>query len=353
MDSEDTLKGKKKSEMNLRDKIFKPHFSMWVTSDLLSSVKRLKLLQSEERVFISLSGLRDVTVCRAVVEHFYFERAEQLISDATSTNTNTTNISAKNMTNNSSRNSVRMDGANDVVCRESGVTALTPEIRRLCALLAMSPIRFAHGLMKQLISKGATGLAMDVAKSLESEDFSASTSSGSPSTIDGTSGDGHLKGDDLTTLLGTALTLCSMAAKQMQGQGQGGGSRIGDKDASTSMESITRPFIVSRDLLRGVTSICSPEHLGRILDVLNGSELVLAVYERVEGALTQDPGIKNSTPKEFSPEGEFRVSDSSFTRDGILMAPGAVLGHVLRYSAAELRRRMTATATNNAKKVWS
>ena len=45
---------------------------------------------------------------------------------------------------------------------------------------------------------------------------------------------------------------------------------------------------------RGVTSTSPSEHLGPILDILNGSELVLAVYRRVEGVLPEEIVSKKS-----------------------------------------------------------
>lgn len=234
------------------------------------------------------------------------------------------------------------------------VSALTPEIRRLCALLGVSPFLFAHTVMKKLIAKGASSLAMDVARNLGSEDSASHPSSASSlpheSHTSSTVMDGNLSGDDLAVLLEAAVTLCTLAAKPMQVGGRAGkGTTVGGKIPPPSLESMTQPFIVIRDLLRGVASICPAEHLGKSLDILNGSELVLAVYQRVEGAVEEPalPKIPNTDSSAPSPasQGEFKINDTVFTRDGILMTPGSVLGLVLRYSAAEVRRRMTATAS--------
>ena len=46
-------------------------------------------------------------------------------------------------------------------------------------------------------------------------------------------------------------------------------------------------FSLSRDLLRCSVSSCPSLHLGRTLDLLSGSETVLSVYDRIEGAATQ------------------------------------------------------------------
>lgn len=46
-------------------------------------------------------------------------------------------------------------------------------------------------------------------------------------------------------------------------------------------------FSLSRDLLRCSVSSCPSLHLGRTLDLLSGSETVLSVYDRIEGAASQ------------------------------------------------------------------
>ena len=329
--------------------------SSWVNSDLLSCFKRLKLLQSEEGVFLSLRGLRDVSVCKTIITRIAGKRADRILGNAA------IGLKLKEVTGTAARiskakssadsNSGRKESGNEKEAEdiEMAFSALTPEIRRLCALLSISPFLFAHNVMKKLIAKEAPELAMDVAKSLESEDSSAGSSSSSYFTVDSNCithiSEGHVRGDDLSILLEAAVTICSTAAKQLQTIG------TNKHGALTSMNAITRPFVVSRDLLRGVASRCSPEHLGRTLDILNGSELVLAVHDRVEGFFAYGHGeavIKTDitqASRDNTGYEEFKVSDGFFVRDGILMAPGAVLGHVLRYSAAEIRRRMSGTVS--------
>ena len=343
--------------------------SSWINSELLSCIKRLKLLQSEEGVFISLSGLRDASVCKSLANRIGNERADKIIAIAATTTESKVRISIKSSVSQNIliKDSVYCEDEKDVERRESLVSALTPEIRRLCALLSVSPFLFAHTVIKKLIAKGASNLAMDVAKSLESEDSSA----GSPSPlffavdspVNSFNSEGHVGGNDLSILLEAAVTLCSVVAKQLQ-TANTNRTGAGDRAGLTSLEAITRPFVVTRDLLKGVASTCPPEHLGRTLDILNGSELVLAVHERMEGALLHGQGQDHGrhinrldatqTALSGAGAGKFKVSEGSFSRDGILMAPSSVLGHVLRYSAAEIRRRLstiastTGTANGNA-----
>ena len=362
-DNEDVITGRKKSgDRNNSQTVTRSPYttssssSSWIDSALLSCFKRLKLLQSEEGVFLSLRGLRDVSVCKTIANRIGEERADRIIENAATglksrevigISTGKPSIASSS----GRKDSDKCENGKDKEAKniESSVSALTPEIRRLCALLSISPFLFAHTVMKKLIAKEASALAMDVAKSLESEDSIAGSSSSLYFAVDsyGSShvSEGHVRGDDLSILLEAAVTICSSAAKQLQtiGSNKHGGL--------TSLDAITRPFVVSRDLLRGVASTCSPQHLGRTLDILNGSELVLAVHDRVEGFLSHGHGPAVKKPditqasQDSTGDGEFKVSDGFFVRDGILMAPGAVLGHVLRYSAAEIRRRMSGTVS--------
>lgn len=349
--------------------------SSWLTAEMLCSAKRLRLLQNEEGIFLSLSGLLDAAICNTAAAQVAEEHADRMILSAegkgvrtanaahTGADTRHSDTKRNNSTSNSNSNS------SDVSRRTGQVTpikythtiedqsALTPELRRLCALLNISPFVFAHTVMKQLIAKGSPSLAMDTAKCLGSETSSTSSSSSSSSMssqVDGSGSlgteGGHLRGDDLSVLLEAAVTLCSLAGKQMQSGARKEGS--GGKNPGPTLETIARPFVASRDLLRGVASHCPAELIGRTLDILNGSELVLAVYERVEGASQEEAMKKSSTSNSMSSPGSvmsmngFRINESVFTRDGILMSLGAVLGHLLRYSAMEVKRRTNFTSTS-------
>jgi hypothetical protein len=356
-------KGEKPSEYAHRGAVS----NSWVNAELLSSAKRLRLLQVEEKIFLSLAGLRNTVDCNAAAAQIAEERSDSMISFTASSSVNMVTLKGKSGSGSGSTvhdgggggggGGVQTEGDAADCVKVSQASALTPEIRRLCALLGVSPFLFAHTVMKRLIAKGASSIAMDVARNLGSED-SASCPSASPVTHESYTcssvTDGNLSGEDLAVLLEAAVTLCTLAAKPIQVGGRAGkGSTTGGKTPAPSLESMTQPFIVIRDLLRGVASICPAEHLGKSLDILNGSELVLAVYQRVEGAveepiLSRTSNSDTSAPSPAS-QGEFKINETVFTRDGILMTPGSVLGLVLRYSAAEVKRRMTATTAAAAK----
>ena len=69
----------------------------------------------------------------------------------------------------------------------------------------------------------------------------------------------------------------------------------------------------------------------------SGAETVLAVQERTEGHHHDGPAVEAVK----SPWGEFRASEAVFSKDGILLAPAAVLAPLLRFAAAEMKRRLT------------
>ena len=373
-DGDDGPRGLQKNSEKTSEYSFRSSASSsWLTAEMLCSAKRLRLLQNEEGIFLSLSGLLDAATCNAAAAQVAEEHADRMILSAEGKGARTANaahIGADTRHSDTKRNnSTSISNSSDVSRRSGQVTpiqythttedqsALTPELRRLCALLNISPFVFAHTVMKHLIAKGSPSLAMDAAKCLGSETSSSATSSSSMSSqVDGSGSvgteGGHLRGDDLSVLLEAAVTLCSLAGKQMQsGAGKGGS---GGKNPGPTLETIARPFVASRDLLRGVASHCPAELIGRTLDILNGSELVLAVYERVEGASQEEAMKKSSTSNSMSSPGSvmsmngFRINESVFTRDGILMSLGAVLGHLLRYSAMEVRRRTNFTSTSIA-----
>lgn len=314
--------------------------SSWVTSDFLSCMKRLRLLQSEGGLFLSYSDLKNVIICAAAATHIAEEQADSMIST----------IPIKSISDNDNDSVTEKTVPSDSNHQTS--SALTPHTRRLCALLGVSPIFYAHTVIKKLIAKDAYALSIDMARYLGDED------STSTSTVhqEISSVKGQLGNDDVAILLDTAVTLCSLAAKEINSSVNRTGSRntataTGTASAPVlSPHDVTAPFVITRNLLRGIASICPAEHLGRSLDILNGSELVLAVYQRVEGVHSDEQHTKlkpsNATNGVVSPIVEaFKINQSAFSRDGILMSSSAVMGLVLRYSAAEVRRRISITAT--------
>ena len=63
------------------------------------------------------------------------------------------------------------------------------------------------------------------------------------------------------------------------------------------------------------------------------------MYQRTEGVESQSKRVL-LTPETQDLWGECKSCESVFSRDGILMAPSAVLVPLLRYAAGEVKRRL-------------
>lgn len=144
---EEISKKKSSGEMNYSRVIATPT-SSWVNADLLSSAKRLKLLQSAEGIFLSFTGLRDISVCQIVAAQRSEIRADRIIAAAANA---VSNISRSSSNDKEDKMKIYHE---EIECREL-MSALTPEIRRLCSLLSVSPFLFAHTVIKKLVSKGS------------------------------------------------------------------------------------------------------------------------------------------------------------------------------------------------------
>ena len=151
------------------------------------------------------------------------------------------------------------------------------------------------------------------------------------------------------------------------------------------LQSAATPFKLSKDLLGYAVTSCDLNSLGRTVSLLSCSDLVLAVHERMEvpngsfavkvkgvksGKLDEndDPNVNanavhskesaltTSCEKKGSvqasdniisnqsnaPLGHFKVSQTDFIKDGILMSSTVVLGPLLRHAAKEFSRRCRA-----------
>lgn len=101
---------------------------------------------------------------------------------------------------------------------------------------------------------------------------------------------------EASLLLDAAVTLCAIAAKKANQISSDEYPMMPSLSLSTAENVVEMPeylsfpissFSLSRDLLRCSVSSCPSLHLGRTLDLLSGSETVLAVYDRIEGAASQ------------------------------------------------------------------
>ena len=107
-----------------------------VNNDMLLCAKRLRLLYTEHQLVISMSELRNPVFCRDFLQQFAHIRASQLIENFTTIQ--------------DSSNCVQTNAS----CKLGKSNPLTPELRRVCAILNISTIVFSHMVIKTLIAQG-------------------------------------------------------------------------------------------------------------------------------------------------------------------------------------------------------
>lgn len=309
----------------------------WVNSEVLLLLKRLRTLQLEMRVFLSVAALCNSSICRAVASMLADKRATELVET----------LKHRQQPSSSSNNDAKIS------------VDLTPELRRACSLLNVSPVYLMHTVMKRLLSRQETSLAMDVVKTLCSESYTGSKSATN------VSNSSCISSEDSDLLVDAAVTLCTLSAKQaslsssaLTAAGTGVGTAAGGTKALDA-RGLAQRFEISGDLLRNVSIGCPGDNLGHVIDLLGASDLVVSVYQRMEGSepssvVHEIPGKSSGKPRGSSAssllhsvgqddtvhsQGSFKPCESMFMRDGILMSPNIALGPLLRYSLREVQRR--------------
>lgn len=218
-------------------------------------------------------------------------------------------------------------------------------------------------------------MALHVAQSLSAE-YGTSSSYEQPSSHDAATSSLQASRDqDSALLVDAAVTLCALAARQVftasaasastsnaaqYRGGAGGGVGAGASAILTAQErSLSTSFSISRSILRGTAVSCPAALLGKDLDLLCASDLVLTVLQRTEGAF--DSGDKTAivgvgagatgggggtsalgSVREADSSGcwgTFKTGDDHFSRDGILMSPSTVLAPLMKFSLKEVQRR--------------
>ena len=82
-------------------------------------------------------------------------------------------------------------------------------------------------------------------------------------------------------------------------------------------------------------------YIGRTLDLLNLSDYVLSVYERME-----DSDVKSSKGNQINnPQISFHTNDSSYSNDGILISSQIIIVPLIKYALNEIKRRNSYSKT--------
>lgn len=128
-----------------------------------------------------------------------------------------------------------------------------------------------------------------------------------------------------------------MAARQVfSSAGSRTGSRANNGNAAAeSAQWLTKSFDLSRSLLQCTALSCSPSLLSQVVDLLQGADIALSVFSRIEGEFSQS----NVSCYATQSEGGFDILEHNFARDGILMSGGKVLGPLMKFCMKEVQRR--------------
>ena len=138
----------------------------------------------------------------------------------------------------------------------------------------------------------------------------------------------HEEEEDASLIIDAAVTLSTLAAKQAFTPSTG-------KSSTTASLRIIESFHIAHDLLQ-VSTLSAPSNLlTQTVDLLENTDLVLSVFERMDGSYSQVTSVNTDTTL-LTP---FKISEDSFTRDGILMASNKVLGPLMKFCLREIQRR--------------
>ena len=166
-----------------------------------------------------------------------------------------------------------------------------------------------YKIMRELIVMSQGTHAITVARTLGAE-------------FSGDSSDPH----DAEMLLEATITVSKLISEMQAKVVKVSSATATCGTSKTHLES----FSLSREMLRSIAIACPESHIERALDLLVCTDIVVAVQDRVQ--------IPNQESKP-SDDTVFSLSDTNYTKDGILMTTSSVQGPVLRYAQHEVQRR--------------
>lgn len=307
--------------------------SIWIDNDILNNLKRIRSLQSEFCIYLNMSKLLDANESKSILLHVAGRRAESMIAgDSPLPAAKDRGNQGKLCGDTRDKEIQRSFDATACVSSRSN-DALTVQMRRLCTLLEVSPVLVAHAVLKSLLSKNASALAIEVASTLTREgdvDASAPSIEETVSTAN----------EDAPLLMDAAISLCALGGKQATALCTKLDAPAAEKAelASTTLASFQLPS----SLLHRTAIICEDRLLDKCVDLLSASDYVLSVFHRIEGHLSElsdSPGTSSQSSVAFEP---------TFTRDGILMSVSSILPQLLKYSVREVQRRSAASLGGSA-----
>ena len=175
---------------------------------------------------------------------------------------------------------------------------LTPSIRRVCSLLKILPSSFLYFVIKKIL----------VTESLNNIETA-------------------LK---LADILRSELRLCEEISEFDSSCVAESTKRLCSSSLKMPDSNDFRPYSISVEILRNFLEHCSPCDLGRILDLFSAADLFITVSERIDRNTLEAPLINANV---------FKISQSSYSRDGLLLRFEEIVKPISVYSIREIERR--------------
>ena len=161
-------------------------------------------------------------------------------------------------------------------------------------------------------------------------------------------------------VIDASISLCTIAAKNIMTTTSSNGPLSED-----SARIIGSAFHLSQELLQSCVVSCPYTHLPTAVHLLGSAELVLGVLTRIEGSFglpsDRDARSQGSSSITFANQTHaamksssatasasattnvFKINESHFTRDGILLSSTAILGPLIKFILKESQRRRNTT----------
>lgn len=304
-----------------------PKWAGFITTGLLSALKRIRFLQSDYNIYLSVSGLADPIVCLDVGRRLAENRTKDLIARRES------GIASSNMHNGDKKISERRKDLHKISSNStdsdllSNYFMLPAKTRHACMLMNVSPVFVEYNVISLLTKEGKQAIALEVAKMLSFENIMDAKFSS-----DGSDDSSMTASTNAQLVLDAAIALCTLVARQV----------LSTVSASSKVDiAVVETFLLARSILQISSVTCNPEYLGGTLDLFSGCDLVVSVYDRFEAPANAAKAVKGKIASNTTSNvGTFQVSQHvSFSRDGILMSPDIALALLLKHVLKEVQRR--------------
>jgi hypothetical protein len=140
--------------------------------------------------------------------------------------------------------------------------------------------------------------------------------------------------DEGMLLMDIAITLSSMAAQQVFASHPT--TLASSLQNNLDVNLFIQLFETAQVLLQSTCSTCSISLLSQVIDLLQSSDVALSIFRRIEGDFSYS--FSSTRPSGMN-DNNFKVMESYFSRDGILMSANRVLPCLMKFCLKEIKRR--------------